>query len=212
MLIAEESRMLYENYVKGIEKCNRTSPFESSYQDTIKLVFEAALKDTGIETIISHKFSRKCTKIHCSNGYKIPGTASPDLILAENFVYHNTANKNLIRPQYHALVEVKSPNAIKIEDGKIKINLHDKNQLETYLEHPDINKLIFTDGYTWIFYYKTLLPMKIIKLRDGNTWKYSEKSLEDDFVQDILEIRCEPKEWVELHSFIYDFVIDDFRF
>lgn len=213
MEIVEENRMLYDDYVNGVEVCDRTSPIEASYQDTFKLVFDAALKFTNIETIISKDFPRKCTKIHCPLGYKIEGTASPDLILAEYFVYHNRNNKNFPKPKYHALVEVKKPNAIKItDDGEVKINLDDYNQLEKYLKHPAINKLIFTDGYTWIFYYKTLKPQKIIELRCGKAWKYSSNSF-PDYVQNLLgtneKIPCKPKEWGELHSYILDFIVDN---
>lgn len=206
MGLLEKNKLDYEGYVRGIDVCDRTSPYEASYQESIKLVFDAALKYTNVERIISKSFRRKSTKQHCPIGYKIEGTASPDLILAEDFIYHNVSAQVLPKPKYHALVEVKKPNEIKMTDyEEVIFNAHDKNQLETYLQHPAINKLIYTDGYTWVFYANTLVPQKIIKLRHGKEWKYSKKNLAG-YAQELHTTQSEPEEWGELHSYIYDFV------
>jgi hypothetical protein len=210
MEIVEPASMSYDDYVKGIEECNRTSPIESSYQYIIKKVFDAILKNTNIEAINSMDFPRECTKRHCHYGYKIINTSSPDLILAENFIYHNRINKNLVKPKYHALVEIKIPNAIKITDNKnIRINKKDEEQLNTYLTHPNINKLIFTDGYTWIFF-EDFKHKKIVNLRDGMKWKHSQRVL-DNSAENLLEAnetRSEPKEWGELTSYILNFLME----
>jgi len=195
--------MNYFDYVNGMEKCTRTSPFESSYQELVGRFIEDELINTKIDVVVSKDFPRKCTKNHCTSGYKQPGTASPDLILAKNFSYYNLDDKNLSKVEYYALVEMKIPNTIKIEKGSISLTLHDENQLKTYLHHPSIDKLIFTDGYTWVFYCKEFNygPQKIIKLKNGKNGKFSKGNL--NFVDSNL---FEPNEWKELQSYIRNFL------
>lgn len=197
--------MNYIDYVKGIEKCNITSPLESSYQEVLSSFFKDELKDKKIDVIVSKDFPGNSTLYHCTDGYKKPGTASPDLILAKNFYYYNLDDKTLPEVDYYALVEVKKPNTIKINGQFITLKSHDENQLKTYLEHPSINKLIFTDGYAWVFYYKEFDcgPQKIIEFKDGKNWKFSEGNLKPDNNN-----LCEPKEWKELQSYISNFLDD----
>ena len=197
--------MSYERYVNAIETCHRTSPYESSYQEVIKQVLEAALSNKNIDVVISKDFRRKETETHCPNGYKLTGTSSPDFILAENFVYNNRINDEIPSPIYHALVEVKSPNAIR-KNKENNLVYKKKEQLETYLKHKNIDKLIFTDGYTWVFFYETLENPRIIELRDDkDEWKMINKNLKNGRVEYYIDGDIKPLEWEELHKYISEF-------
>lgn len=59
--------MYYFDYVNGIEKCIRTSPLESSYQELISRFFEDELINTKIGGVVSKDFPQKSKKNHCTS-------------------------------------------------------------------------------------------------------------------------------------------------
>ena len=180
----------YDNYIEDIKFYWATSPFENTFQRVVENVLKDTIRSTDIKLIISDRFPRCNTKSHCVSGYKENGTASPDLLLAKDFRYGNSKEKGKMDEELSEVeicvhVEVKMPEIIKFEKGKIKYTKHDKNQIETYLKHPRTCKIIFTDLYTWIFYEGCLKPKKVIKLREG---EWNQES------------------WIEFRRFLGEFV------
>lgn len=179
----DKERYTFNNYIEDIEFYKRTSPFESSYQRVIENVLKDVLVDTGIELIVSDKFRRCNTKKHCVTQYKDEKTASPDLMLAKNFSYYNKKKQDK-KVKFYAYVEIKIPGNIKINDkSELVYNQHDKKQLQRYLLHDSGHKIIFTDGYSWIFYHNDLQTNEKFllyknKLWDSNEWDKLQKKLQ----------------------------------
>lgn len=188
-----KARYTYKEYKDDIKMYHTTSPFESSFQRVIEDVLKDIIRNTKIDVIISDKFRRYSTKKHSVTEYKVEGTASPDLLLAENFKYYNLkkdvmTDNNTI---FHAYVEVKIPGTIKINrNNRICYTTHDRMQIHTYLKHTNGYKVIFTDGYTWIFYNNCFKPKRIIRLYEEKQW-------------------CDKERWRSLYSFLEAFIWED---
>ncbi len=169
----------FNEYIKQIEKCNRTSPFESSYQRIIENLLNDIIVDDEVELIVSAEFPRYNTNVHRVTQYKFEGNASPDLLLAKNFCYYNADSKGVLKVEnksveVRAFIEVKAAGKIKIKKNDVYIDTLDKEQLATYLEYQNCEKLIFTDGYIWIFYENCNSVeyfSKIFVLYSDNEWK-----------------------------------------
>ncbi|MGX8850582.1 hypothetical protein [Amedibacillus sp. YH-ame10] len=168
------TKYTFKEYQEDIKLYEETSPFESSYQRVIENTLGDIVRYLKLELIISDKFSKNGTGYHDVTGYKKIGTASPDLMVTKGFLYHNKKDAIENKTIYYAYVEVKKPGTITFaeHEGKKDMNYtdHDRNQLQTYLSHPNGKKVIFTDGYTWVFYDGKFEDPKIIPLKENGVW------------------------------------------
>ena len=180
---------LYDEYVNDIKYFLDTSPFESTFQRVVENALKDTIKAENIQLIISDKFPRCHTERHCVSAYKENETASPDLLLAKNFIYANSKkkgelDKSLSKTEIYVYIEVKMPGEVKVKNGNIAYNAHDKNQIETYLNYSNNGRVIVTDLYTWVFYNCCCKNKeKIIRLYKDKKWDEKELVKLYDFLK-----------------------------
>lgn len=159
-----ENRILeFEHYKTLVNKYCKIDCREINFQNRIILpMLESICEDNDNNEIdivdVSTQYKHKESEIHTRQYYANEYT--PDLLIAKKWNYNNLLKTE---DDYIAVVEIKSPKI----DPLSKRNNHTEDEVKSYLLN--INKVILTDCFKWVFYERfSPEPKSFILYQDGN--------------------------------------------
>lgn len=193
--IIKSNYFSFEEYKRIVEKYENEDWREINFQNRIVLqvLDKVFINNDNIAIVdVSTQYKNKESSIHTRQHYA--NDHSPDLLIVKNWNYNN---RNKLKQDYLAVVEIKSPILAPIN----KENSHTTKEIQDYIDNG--SKVILTDCYNWIFYGFENKP-KVFTLRDGDGWKMIEVENSDFLVNELgfEKNRVESKEWKDLIYYI----------
>lgn len=209
--VIQDEHYSFFTYTKEIDGYIERNRKEVAYTDTIINFLRKIFANNYItvDDVSTHNKSNENKYKHTIKPY-CGELGSPDLLIAKNMIWSNIGQRAK-EIEYLATVEIKTPYVEYTSDKN-------KKQLISHLNADEINRVIFTNCFSWHFFDEgstcskgDLKPIKSYNFKKTNGEWVSNRKKPDEFIAELLTsdeyLECEPDEWLSLIMYLKEFVL-----
>ena len=171
----------------------------------------------SLKIVDCSKFKKGGTEVHNSDKYA-GEKGQPDMLIATTFRYSNISDDE---NEILVALEVKTPTHEMHQElsGEMTFDKvlteNDRCKLQLISHLSKTNKVIVTNCIIWAFYNvdtDVRIPVRVIELKDiSGKWKIGKQKIDmyikELFCRESEYIEAEPKDWLDLESYIKEFTL-----